>query len=80
MGQDADELSGGANPADAMTALGRGGRPNASSHFEAVRIAIGAALRAHYSEVLREPLPERMVELLRQLDQATGRGQVSDNP
>lgn len=30
--------------------------------------AIGRALRAHYDDLLREPLPERFEELLSQLD------------
>jgi len=30
--------------------------------------AIGRALRAHYDDLLREPLPQRFEELLSQLD------------
>jgi len=37
--------------------------------FEAVRTAIGIALRSLHSGVLSEPLPEKIAELLRQLDQ-----------
>jgi len=44
-------------------------RPGSGSDFEAVRAAIGAALRSLYSNVLLEPLPDKMAELLRQLDQ-----------
>ena len=40
-----------------------------SPDFEAVRTAIGTALRSIHAHVLNEPLPERIVELLRQLDQ-----------
>jgi hypothetical protein len=39
------------------------------SHFDAVRAGIGTALRSLYSNVLNEPLPERIAELLRQLDE-----------
>jgi hypothetical protein len=46
-----------------------GRRPRAGSDFEAVRTAIGTALRSLHSNVLLEPLPDRMAELLRQLDQ-----------
>jgi len=46
-----------------------GRRPRAGSDFEAVRTAIGTVLRSLHSNVLREPLPDRMAELLRQLDQ-----------
>jgi Anti-sigma factor NepR len=35
----------------------------------AVRTGIGAALRTLYSDILREEIPERMAELLLQLDQ-----------
>jgi Anti-sigma factor NepR len=35
----------------------------------AVRRGIGAALRTLYSDVLREDIPDRMAELLSQLDQ-----------
>ncbi len=52
-----------------MTLVGMGRRPKPRFDFEAVRTAIGAALRTHYSEVLREPIPDRMAELLKQLDQ-----------
>jgi len=57
------------NPASGMTLVGMGRRPRAGSDFEAVRTAIGTALRSLHSNVLREPLPDRMAELLRQLDQ-----------
>jgi hypothetical protein len=39
------------------------------SDFAEVRTAVGAALRSLHSNVLLEPLPGRMAELLRQLDQ-----------
>jgi Anti-sigma factor NepR len=65
-------------PAKGMMLVGMARRPEAGLDFEAVRTAIGAALRAHYSEVLREPIPDRMVELLRQLDQPPPSGQDAD--
>jgi hypothetical protein len=46
-----------------------GRRLRAGSDFAAVRTAIGTALRSLHSNVLVEPLPDRMAELLRQLDQ-----------
>jgi hypothetical protein len=49
-----------------------GRRPRAGSDFEAVRAAIGTALRSLHSDVLLEPLPDRIAELLRQLDQQRG--------
>ena len=66
-------------PADAMMLVGMARRPKADLDFEAVRTAIGAALRTHYSQVLREPIPGSMVELLRQLDQPPQSGQDADN-
>jgi hypothetical protein len=55
-------------------------RPNVRSAFEAVRTAIGAELRRLHSNVLREPIPDRMAELLRQLDRPTRNGQDTDEP
>jgi hypothetical protein len=46
-----------------------GRRPRAGSDFVAVRTAIGTALRSLHSNVLLEPLPDRMAELLSELDQ-----------
>ncbi len=64
-----DELLGAGIPANGMTLVGMGCRPRAGRDFEAVRTAIGTALRSLHSNVLREPLPDRIAELLRQLDQ-----------
>jgi hypothetical protein len=57
------------NPASGMTLVGMGRRPRAVSDFEAVSTAIGTALRSLHSNVLNEPLPDRIAELLRQLDE-----------
>jgi Anti-sigma factor NepR len=46
-----------------------GFRPRGSPDFEAVRTAIGTTLRSLHSHVLNAPLPERIAELVRQLDQ-----------
>ena len=56
-------------PASGVTLVGMGRRPRARSHFDSVRAGIGSALRSLHSEVLREPLPDRIAELLRQLDE-----------
>jgi hypothetical protein len=64
-------------PAPGITLVGMVRRPRALSDFEVVRTAIGTALRSLYSNVLREPLPDKMVELLRQLDQPPENGQES---
>jgi Anti-sigma factor NepR len=47
----------------------QGTRPNAGFDLTAVRTGIGAALRTLHSDVLREAVPDRIAELLRQLDQ-----------
>jgi hypothetical protein len=41
----------------------------ARSHFDSVRAGIGTALRLLYSNVLNEQLPDKIAELLRQLDE-----------
>jgi hypothetical protein len=57
-----------------MTAAKRDGvgphgtRPDAGFDLKVVRTGIGAALRTLHSDVSREDVPERMAELLRQLD------------
>jgi hypothetical protein len=56
-------------PASGMALVGMGRRPKTGRDFEAVRTAVGTALRSLHSNVLREPLPDRIAELLRQLDQ-----------
>jgi hypothetical protein len=53
--------------------IGMGRRPRARSHFDAVRTSIGTALRSLYLYVLNEPLPDKIAELLRQLDQELSR-------
>ena len=68
-------------PASGMTLVGMGRRPRAGRDFEAVRTAIGMALRPLHSEVLHEPLPDRIAELIRQLDQELRQlDQDADNP
>jgi hypothetical protein len=58
----------GRNPANKMTLVGME-RDLSPADLIAVRRGIGAALRTLYSEVLREEIPERIAELLSQLDQ-----------
>lgn len=53
-----------------------GTRSDASFDLKAVRTGLGAALRMLHSNVLREEVPDRMAELLRQLDQQKD----TDNP
>jgi hypothetical protein len=55
--------------ANGMMLGGMGHRLRARSHLDSVRAGIGSALRSLHSDVLREPLPDRVVELLRQLDE-----------
>ena len=58
---------------DKRDGIGRHGtRPNAGFDLKAVRTGIGAALRTLHSDVLREAVPDRITELLRQLDQQKG--------
>jgi hypothetical protein len=66
-------------PKNGMTLVGMGRRPSADRDFEAVRTAIGTALRSLHSNVLNEPLPDKIAELLRQLDeQLRQRGRDAD--
>jgi hypothetical protein len=50
-----------------------GRRPSPGADLQAIRTAKGTALRSIHSHVLNEPLPERIAELLSQLDQQLGR-------
>jgi hypothetical protein len=50
----------------------------APADLKAVRTGIGAALRTLHSDVLHEPLPDRIAELLRQLDQPPESGDDND--
>ncbi len=52
----------------------RGTRPDAGFDLKAVRTGIGAAIRTIHSDVLREEVPDRIAELLRQLDQQKDAG------
>jgi Anti-sigma factor NepR len=56
-----------------MALVGMARRPNASADLKAVCTGIGAELRKLLSNVLHEPIPEGMAELLRQLDQPTAK-------
>jgi hypothetical protein len=54
-------------------------RPGVGSDFAEVRTAVGTALRSLHSNVLLEALPDRMVELLSELDrQLRGLDQQKD--
>jgi hypothetical protein len=58
-------------------------RDLAPADLNAVRTSIGGELRKLHSDVLREQIPDRMVELIKQLDQwmeASPRGQNPDDP
>jgi len=44
-------------------------RLRARSPFDSVRAGIASALRSLHSDVLHEPLPDWIAELLRQLDE-----------
>ena len=44
-------------------------RPDAGVDSQAVRIGVGTVLRAIHSDLLREEVPDRIAELLRQLDE-----------
>jgi hypothetical protein len=65
-------------PARGTMLVGMARRHSVGSDFEAVRTAIGTALRSFYSNVLHEPLPDRIAELLRQLDHQMS--QLDQNP
>jgi hypothetical protein len=54
-------------------------RPNAPLRLNAVGAAIAAELRRLHSDLLQEPIPKRMAELLRQLDQPMQRDEDSDD-
>ena len=56
------------NPANEM-ALVSMERDLSPADLRAVRTGIGAALRTLYSDILREKIPDRIAELLGQLDQ-----------
>jgi hypothetical protein len=56
-------------PANGMTLVGMGRRPRVRSPLDSVRAGIGSTLRSIHSDVLQEPLPDRIAELLRQLDE-----------
>jgi hypothetical protein len=58
-------------------------RDLAPADLRAIRAAIGAELRRLHSDLLREEIPDRMAELIRQLDplkEAGPRDQDTDKP
>jgi hypothetical protein len=48
-------------------------RPDASADLKAICAGIGVELRALLSDVLREPIPDGMAELLGQFDQPSAK-------
>jgi len=58
----------GRSPTNEMALVGME-RDLSPADLRAVRTGIGAALRTLFSDVLRQQIPERMAELLLQLDQ-----------
>ena len=58
------------NASNEMALVGMA-RNLAPADLNAVRTSIGAELRRLYSNVLREEIPGKMAELLKQLDQPT---------
>jgi anti-sigma factor NepR-like protein len=50
-------------------------RLSPSADLKAVRTGIGAELRTLFSDVLSEPIPDGMAELLKQLDQPAAKQQ-----
>jgi hypothetical protein len=79
----ADCFSGSDRPATISTQAQEialvGTERHAGFDLKAVLTAIGAELRRLHSDVLREPIPDRMAELLKQLDQPTESSQDTDN-
>ena len=70
------------NTAQGLALVGMA-RDLAQDDRNAVRTGIGAELRKLHSDSLREEIPDRMAELIEQLDQqleASHRGQDADDP
>jgi hypothetical protein len=70
------------NTAQGLALVGRA-RDLAQAHRNTVRTGIGAELRTLHSDLLRKKIPDRMAELIKQLDQhmeANPRGQEADDP
>jgi hypothetical protein len=59
------------NFAKATALVGMAPGSNATTDLKPVRAEIGKELQTHLSRVLRDPVPDSMVELLKQLDQPT---------
>jgi hypothetical protein len=66
------------NPATGTTLVRMGRTP--TDDFKAMRTTIGAEERKLLSEVLDQPLPAEMADLLKQLDQPTEGSNAADNP
>ena len=64
------------SPPNALARVAMARRPDAC--FDFVRHGIARELRALYSKVLSEAIPDGMAELLKQLDQPTESGQYND--
>jgi hypothetical protein len=62
------EHNGARNRAHGLELVGMA-RDLAPADLNAVRTGIGAELRRLHSDVLREEIPDRMAELIKQLDQ-----------
>jgi Anti-sigma factor NepR len=75
------EQDGARNTRRGLTLVGMA-RDRTPAHLNAVRTVIGAELRKIHSDVLREEIPDRMAELIKQLNQqmeASPRGQNADS-
>jgi len=61
------------NLENAMALVGMASRSTASPDLKAVRTGIGTELRTLLSDVLREPIPNGIDELLKLFDQPTAK-------
>jgi Anti-sigma factor NepR len=70
------------NTAQGLALVGMA-RDLAEAGRNTVRTGIGAELRTLHADLLRKEIPDRMAELIKQLDQqmeANPRGQAADDP
>jgi hypothetical protein len=70
---DSPKILGLSNPANAMALVEMAPLLNFDADLKAVRTGIGTELKKLFSEVLREPLTDRMAQLLSQFDQPNER-------